>query len=205
MVLVSGGRYEMKTRKGEIEVTPFCLDVLETTAHEYAVCITAGKCTQAHLDACDGATIHLEGKGDHPIVCVDFAQANAYCAFRNKRLLVDEEWEWAARGGSEGWEFPWGDESPSDQLCWSGNGQRSETCRVGSFPKGDSPLGVKDLAGNVFEWTTTRHDARIPERSGRGGSWRDGVRAMVRSTRPGWFKPDYRCGFLGIRCATDAP
>jgi formylglycine-generating enzyme required for sulfatase activity len=193
----------MPARQGRVAVQPFCHDVHEATADEYAACLMAGKCTRARLDACNGPTIDFEGKGNHPIVCVDFAQAEAYCRFRDKRIPLDEEWEWAARGGDHGWQFPWGNDPPSHQLCWSGQSTRRQTCAVGSHPSGANPWGIEDLAGNVVEWTTTRNDARIAERSGRGGSWKDAARALVRAARPAWFKSDYRAGFLGIRCATD--
>jgi formylglycine-generating enzyme required for sulfatase activity len=166
--------------------------------------MVAGRRTQPRVAPCDGTTIDFEGKGQHPIVCVDFEQAETYCSHRDKRLPFDEEWEWAARGGDRALEFPWGNQPPGFQLCWSGTRERKQTCRVGGFPEGDNRWGVKDLAGNVIEWTRTRDDAHMTERAARGGSWRDSARALVRVARPGWFKPDHRAASLGIRCAADA-
>jgi formylglycine-generating enzyme required for sulfatase activity len=207
MALVPGGTFEVgpKDKREKITVAAFCMDVSETTADQYAACVKAGGCTDKEAKCAAQATYGAEGKGNHPMVCVDFAQANAFCAAQKKRLATNEEWEWAARGGAEGRTYPWGNDAPADQLCWSGKEAHKGTCPVASFAKGDSPQGIHDLAGNVYEWTTTKNDAKSPIRDGRGGSWRDGSAALVKSSRAGGFAPSYRCGFLGIRCVTAAP
>jgi formylglycine-generating enzyme required for sulfatase activity len=78
-------------------------------------------------------------------------------------------------------------------------------CEVGAFPGGDSPQGVKDLLGNVFEWTTTKNDATSSFRMVRGGSWKDGDKPLFNVARQGAFKTTYRCGFGGVRCVKPAP
>jgi len=66
---------------------------------------------------------------NHPVNCVDWAQSKAYCERQGKRLPTEDEWEWAARGGVNGWNYPWGngkagadrnelDESVKDLACW---------------------------------------------------------------------------------------
>jgi formylglycine-generating enzyme len=205
MALVPGGSFVFGLLKEKVTVAPFCMDVSETTADGYAACVKAGKCTTDFTDCAAQHTYGAAGLGDHPMVCVDFAQANAYCAAQSKRLATTEEWEWAARGGSEGHTYPWGNTAPKDQLCWSGATPTTGTCKVGSFPAGDNPQGIHDLAGNVFEWTVGKNDAKSPVRDGRGGSWRDGDPGLVKSNRVGGFAPAYRCGFLGIRCVVKAP
>jgi len=203
MALVPGGSYTMSPPKRNVTVAPFCMDQSETTADEYAGCVKAGKCNADNLKCAAQATYEASGMGNHPVVCVDFTQAEAYCKAQNKRLASDEEWEWAARGGPAGHRFPWGDEKPNGKACWSGESPLTGTCAVGAYPAGDSPQGIHDLAGNVFEWTTSRLDAKSPDRVGRGGSWRDGVPEALRASRPGGFKVTYRCGFLGIRCVAE--
>jgi formylglycine-generating enzyme required for sulfatase activity len=204
MALVPGGTYTMTTpTKHEVTVKPFCMDVSETTADEYAACVKAGKCTADNLKCAAQATYEAKDKGNHPVVCVDFEQAVSYCKAQNKRLASDEEWEWAARGASPDRLYPWGNDKPNGKACWSGDQPLVGTCPVGATPAGDSPQGIHDLAGNVFEWTTSKIDSKGADRVGRGGSWRDGTPDALKANRPGGFKVTYRCGFLGIRCATE--
>ena len=205
MALVPGGEFVMSAIKQKVTVEPFCLDVNEVTAGAYAECVKAGKCDKTYTNVCDPFNFGVAGKEKQPIVCVDFPQSEAYCKAQGKRLPALEEWEWAARGGAEGRIFPWGNDAPADQLCWSGKDKHDGPCDVGSFPKGDNPQGIHDLSGGVFEWTTTKNDSTSTQRFGRGGSWRDGVPEIVKVARNGSFKTTYRCGFLGIRCATKAP
>jgi formylglycine-generating enzyme required for sulfatase activity len=205
MALVAGGTYAWGPKKENVTVADFCMDVSETTSDTYAACVKEKKCTEDFLKCAPQQTYGVAGKGNAPVVCVDLKQANDFCAYAGKRLPSEEEWEWAARGGKNGWKFPWGDDAPKDQLCWAGLGDKPKgPCDVGAHPKGDSPEGIHDLAGNVFEWTTSRNDATSPVRDGRGGSWKDGDPALLRANRAGAFQPSYRCGFLGIRCVMKA-
>ena len=71
---------------------------------------------------------------------------------------TEEEWEFAARG-TDGRMYPWGNDAPTDQPCWSG-GVRTDNrarpvCPVGSKPNDKSPVGALDMAGNVHEWTSS--------------------------------------------------
>jgi formylglycine-generating enzyme required for sulfatase activity len=204
MALVPGGKYVTGRPKHEATIPALCMDLHETTADEYTACVKGGKCNANSLHCAPQATYEAQGKGNHPINCVDFEQAVNYCKAQNKRLPSDEEWEWAARGGDQARTFPWGNDSGNGKLCWSGEGPAVGTCPVGATPAGDNPQGIHDMAGNVFEWTTSRYDSAGPNRVGRGGSWREqgpeGVK--VNRTGPG-FLVTYRCGFLGIRCVSE--
>jgi len=203
MALVAAGDLAMGTPKKKVHVDALCLDVNETTADEYAACVKAGKCSDTQLKCAPQATYGDGGKGNHPINCVDYAQANAYCKAQDKRLPTPEEWEFAARG-AEGRTYPWGNDAPKAQACWSGAELHTGTCPVGATPAGDSPEGVHDLAGNVFEWTAPKVENSSTSRGGRGGSWKDGAPDLLRAARQGGFETRYRCGFLGIRCASPA-
>ncbi|HEX2735593.1 MAG TPA: SUMF1/EgtB/PvdO family nonheme iron enzyme [Polyangiaceae bacterium] len=203
-VLVKGGTFTTHGAKQEATINDLCVDVRETTARQYAECVSAGACNADKVACAEQATYGNPERLDHPMVCVTFSQAEAYCAYRNKRLPRTEEWEWVARGGELARKFPWGDAPPSDQLCWSGVKGRALSCPVGSFPSGDNPQGIHDLAGNVLEFTTTSMDSKSPVRIARGGAWRDGVEELVRTGRVGGFQLSYRCGFLGIRCVAEA-
>jgi sulfatase modifying factor 1 len=177
MASLAGGRFTMGERGDAVTVQPFCLDVTEVTVASYAACVLAGGCS-AHGTwtsyssttgipwSSEGCNYCVTGRGNHPMNCVDWNQAGDYCKAQGKRLPTEEEWEWAARGGTEGRTYPWGKAAPASasQLCW-GDG----TCPVGSFPKGDAPGGIHDLAGNVSEWTFQYAQAYS---IARGGGWR---------------------------------
>lgn len=202
MAFVPGGKYKMGLLKIDADIPDLCMDKVETTAKEFESCVNDKKCTEQFANCAPEATYKTAGKEDHPMVCVDFKQAVDYCTYKGKRLPSDEEWEWAARGGSEARTYPWGNDAPKDQICWAGAGARTSTCPVNQHPAGASKDGLLGMAGNVFEWTTNKQDSRTKDRVGRGGSWRDGTPNMMRTDRPGKFEVTYRCGFLGIRCVT---
>ncbi|VAX17550.1 hypothetical protein MNBD_NITROSPINAE04-524 [hydrothermal vent metagenome] len=138
-----------------------------------------------------------ENRGAHPVVLVDHADAKAYCQWRGLRLASEEEWEKAARG-AKGRIFPWGDEFIPENLN-SYDAGPYDTVPVGGYEKGKSVYGVYDMAGQVFEWTST--PAEQPGKYiVKGGSWDDypGVtRAAAHHGRP----EKIRHILIGFRCA----
>lgn len=204
MALVKGGTFKFGILKAETTVADVCLDVTEVTTKDYEACVTGGKCNANFVDACTETTTYKKpGKQDHPMVCVDFTQSETYCKTQGKRLPAEEEWEWAARAGAEARTYSWGNEAPAEQVCWSGKATRTGTCPVNAHPGSATPAGLLGMSGNVFEWTTSKLDSKGKDRVGRGGSWRDGLPNLLLVARPGRFEVTYRCGFLGIRCATE--
>ncbi|MFO0759622.1 MAG: SUMF1/EgtB/PvdO family nonheme iron enzyme [Byssovorax sp.] len=214
MVAVAGGMLRMDARRPEVAVATFCLDRNEVTVDRYNVCIDAGECPAAPLGtfSADGRESFADpacntgkfGRGDHPVNCVDWAEASAFCASKGGRLPTEEELAWAAQGGPRGTTFPWGNEderSPNkvERVCWRKGTSFAGTCPVGSFPAGDSPLGIHDLGGNVWEWTASPYEGR--ERVIRGGSWiLTSLADMNARSRYGYL-PEVRDSDLGFRCA----
>jgi sulfatase modifying factor 1 len=203
MAEFSGGKFKSSYYRAELSVAPFCLDMNLATTDEYKACVESGKCDKSAVHACDPSTWNIEGRGNLPMICVDFMQAERYCKAQGKRIVSDLEWEWAARVGDEARAYPWGSEAPGEQLCWSGKEKRTTPCPVGTYAQG--PAGVFDLVGNIYQWTTTTNDSTGSYRVGRGGSWKDTKPEQVAVTNRGGFKNTYRCGFLGIRCSAPVP
>ena len=115
------------------------------------------------------------GREDHPVVLVSHADALAFAAWlsdatgRTWRLPSEAEWEKAARG-TGGRRFPWG--NFWNPLVLNSHDQGPfDTLPVGNFPKGASPFGLLDAAGQVFEWTATA--AGAGRYLVKGGSWDD--------------------------------
>ncbi len=202
MAPLEGGKLKIGRRK--VAVAPFCMDRGEVTVDAYGACARVGVCATDGLECGNAATWGKKGRGSHPVNCVTWYEANAFCRAHGKRLPTEPEWEWAARGGARGLTYPWGEEPPADRACWDGEGsavgkgERKEPCAVGSSPRADSAAGLHDLGGNVREWTSTPHGRfRIL----RGGSWGDSLASFLTASFRGWNAPDERMEILGFRCA----
>jgi formylglycine-generating enzyme required for sulfatase activity len=151
---------------------------------------------------------------NHPVVGVSQKEAQAYAQWLNtlfdikKRLPTEDEWEKAARGGMEGI-YPWGDEPPTDNVRanYNGNNRYDGTSPVGSFENGVNAFGLFDMAGNVWQWTSTPSG----EESGdgpakvivKGGSWMDGPNELRVSNRKE-LDPSEQYGDVGFRLVREA-
>ncbi|WP_438032386.1 SUMF1/EgtB/PvdO family nonheme iron enzyme [Sorangium sp. So ce204] len=203
MVLVPGGKFFMGSDEPEfklwqpahkVTIDTFCIDVHEVTAGDYKACSDKGECKRppaapdfpntsgapaaAHKKTlaalAEQCTFGKPELAKHPINCLPWSLANAYCEVHGKRLPTEAEWEYAARG-SDGRKFPWGDK-PGDQTFMNACGTEctawekargltpsermyeaddgfSGTAPVGSFPNGRTRFGADDVVGNVWEWT----------------------------------------------------
>jgi sulfatase modifying factor 1 len=148
-----------------VRIDPLCVDPTEVTESAYRACVASGKCTAPpNRVFCNYS---IPGRENDPINCVDLTQSKTFCESLGKRLPTEDEWEWVARGGPLGLTYPWGNVAPSagddpERLCWQGRAKHdveatwparpAGTCAVRSF---DGREGVFDLAGNVWEWTST--------------------------------------------------
>lgn len=241
MVYVPAGEFMMGCNDGadnrcdddekpchKVYVDEFYIDKYEVTVEQYRTCVQSGKCDDAGLRKYNKCNYDKSGRGDHPINCVDWYQARAYCEFAGKRLPTEAEWEKAARG-ADGRFFPWGnnwnprDANYCDSSCGGSWADKNHddgyptTAPVGSFPDGASPYGTMDMAGNVSEWCSDRYDENYysagPSRnptgpaSGdlrvvRGGAWNHIPYYLRTSHRTKAF-PSFSLSTVGFRCARD--
>lgn len=218
-----------------VTVRSFFLDQTEVTVGDY----------RAYLQSCGApCMMNTPGTGsdcnwtpspsdreNHPINCVDWNQATAFCAAAKpvkKRLPTEIEWEYAARGPGRS-RYPWGNEAPADQLCWKRyvsvacdmGSCHLGTCDVKASPPtklGSTALagqsGLYGMAGNVWEWTSSCY---VPYGSSpdlatqncnsryviRGGSWYGDVPRLVRAALRNDVVATDWSNSIGFRCAQD--
>lgn len=144
-----------------------------------------------------GEFVVVPGFENVPVVCVSWFGAAAYAKWLGKRLPTEAEWEKAARG-TDGREWPWGNEFGAGNA----NARGTKLLPVGSFPRGASPFGCLDMAGNVWEWTAS-DDADFGQKITRGGAF-DTLPLYARCAVRIAAAPALRSAKTGFRCAKDA-
>ena len=201
----------------QVTLSAYLIDATEVTVAAYAACVQAGACTEP--DTGGYCNWGAADRAEHPVNCVDWDQAGAYCAWAEKRLPTEAEWEKAARG-TDGAVYPWGNGAASCTLAVYDDGSENGcgtggTLPVGSRPAGASPYGALDMAGNVWEWVSdwfggSYYDtspSKNPDgpvsgsdRVIRGGGFYYGAAYLRASSRHG-NSPGDPNGHFGFRCA----
>lgn len=216
-----GGQYADHLPPHGVSLSPYFIDAYEVTVARYRACVDAAACNEPRLDAAQGCT-YTSNPGARelfPVTCVNWTAADTFCAWEGRRLPTEAEWEFAARGDA-GRRYPWGDDFECNRAVLSGSSQCAEHAgqmpkRVGSLPRGASPEGVHDLAGNAWEWvhdragsysSTEQQDPKGPSsgssRVQRGGAW-----LTVAAGATGWVRGSVQTaadGPFSFRCARDA-
>lgn len=226
MVIVPGGNYELGPNAGwekaarKVRLDAFAVDRHEVTEAEYEVFVNAQPPEKRakllprgwKLDG-QGMAVVAPERRDLPACYVNWEQAALYAAWVGKRLPTEDEWE-AAAGGVDGRSYPWGNEFHIG-LCNGADGARS-VLAVESFPNAPAPSGALDMAGNVWEWTSTLEDGsnfkELPEglvnvviRGGGFDSRREELATRYRWTAPGHeaFGSSRYTRPIGFRCVKD--
>ena len=220
MVLVPAGIFSMGTNERlpdegpmhKVYVSSFRIDQYEVSNGEYSRFVKATRRTPPrHWPR----GVFPPEKVSHPVVFVTWYDANDYCHWAGKRLPTATEWEKAARG-VDARVYPWGNEFDAAKAN-TPYSQRGDTTPIGSFPAGQSPYGVHDMSGNVWEWTSSWYKAypgntrRRLETYGqryrvlKGGSfvncsfYKCGISAPTFNRS--FFRPATRNQGFGFRCA----
>ena len=213
-IMGSNGRWDDESPEHFASTKAFYIDFYEVTNRDYKKFVDA-----VHINP----PFHWpEGKPpknklDHPVVYVNWFEANKYCHWAGKRLPNEAEWEKSARG-PEGNIYPWGNVWVLDKSNNPYN-NATGTKTVGSYPKGRSPYGLYDMSGNVWEWVDSFYlphpgnEISRPEygrknRVLKGGSWFDclsyGCGISAPTFNRSFFTPEVRNNSFGFRCAKSA-
>ena len=228
MVYVPSGYSMMGTEYGDLSaenntkpyhlvyLDAFYIDKYEVTNADYAVCVENGVCKEP--ESYDSKTRENYYKNvtyaRFPVVNVSWQDAADYCAFVEKRLPTEAEWERAARGKDDNRRYPWGNGSPKSYHL-NLTGIPGDTERGISYIEGLSPYETADMLGNVAEWVADWYDesayhfsetenpqgpAAGTEKVVRGSSFETEVNNLHVAARYG-MNPAYSAYYLGFRCA----
>ncbi len=204
MRAVPAGTFERA--EGTVTTSAFCLDRTEVTVGDFEKCVAAGACDAIPESVDVRCNVRVGGRNEHPVDCVTAAQAESFCTWKSKRLPTSNELSWAARGAVATAKYPWGTDDPAStdeppRLCWAPVSP-DQTCVAGSFERGASPQGVFDLAGNVWEWTST--DAGDGDRRVQGGAyWDEAPLLLFQADHWEPMPADTAAPAYGFRCAAD--
>jgi formylglycine-generating enzyme required for sulfatase activity len=203
----------------------FEIDRAEVTVAQYNRCAAEGACRARPFENSQCARL-VEGDDARAAPCMGLDDARTYCAWAGMRLPTEAEWVRAGRGAAMT-AYPWGARFWADEDPPRGNfGERAATGLPGytlvasdasfprdgarglargcAFPAGNSPFGVCDLAGNLYEWALPRARVGLASATLKGGAWlepdaaafRLGARAAISIERPaalGMYLTGFRC------------
>ena len=215
--------YDNEKPTHTVYLDAFWIDQTEVTNAMYTLCVQDGECSSRKVVP---SYTRIEYYGNpqydnYPVVFVSWNDALSFCNWAGRRLPTEAEWEKAARGIDER-KHPWGDEPPEHPNSTFVNlgAEIYDTMEVGSFPKGVSPYGALDMAGNVWEWVNDWYDPLYYQYSSdlnptgpetgighviRGYYWNFGAESPTTIRVGGeWSVPSYKSETIGFRCAMDA-
>ena len=207
------GRFSDETPEHRVFLEAFYIDETPVTKAEYHGFLNANPLYAVPPGWDRVQCTYPPRQGEQPVVNVSWEDARAYAAWADKQLPTEAQWEKAARG-SDRRIYPWGNEfDPTRCNIWEI--ALFDTTPVTRYaPRGNSPYGVIDMAGNVWEWCADWYAADYYSRSPshnpagpveglfrvlRGGAW-SSHREDLRASNRHYFYPRYRDVIVGFRC-----
>lgn len=215
----NAGLYDDEKPANSVFVSTFYLDRYEVTNALFQQCVAVEICSRPDkvFSATRESYFGNASYDNFPAIYVSWYDADRFCRWRGTRLPTEAEWELAARSGQNGDApvYPWGSQEPG---CDPGavNGAQNRNCspadtlQVGSFSA--NAFGLYDIAGNVWEWTSTLYaiypyDASVVENADapgprilRGGSYTSQTK-FLRTTNRYIEEPTIAGPSIGFRCA----
>jgi len=224
MIRIPEGQFKMGSTQKPDDRTPERIVRLDTYyIYKYPVTVAQFKsfCEDAKYSWNFWTCFECEPQDEHPMVCVDWADAAAYADWAGVKLPTEAQWEKAARG-VEGLRFPWGN-SWEPGWCMDQRfqyGTAGWPVEIGTFPRGASPYGVEDMCGNIWEWCADWYDPgyyrsavaenpRGPEqgtsRVKRGCGWKDDINFPVNFESSFRYhqEPGFKYRLDGFRCVRE--
>jgi formylglycine-generating enzyme required for sulfatase activity len=219
--------YQRTGPQHAVSLDGFWIDRTEVTNAQYRACVADGACSEPLTCKKGEPTFGDDEKPDHPVVCVDWHQAQVYCEWAGARLPTEAEWEYAFRG-EQALIYPWGDSFDGAKLnycdsnCDTAHADdryddgHTRTAPAGSFSQDASWCGALDMSGNVSEWVADWLSDYSGEAESnpagplsgndkiiRGGNWFFHP-VYCQGTIRGAVEPDTRFDYLGFRCAASS-
>ncbi len=220
------GWFEREPEATTVSLPAYRIDLHPVTQRAFAEFVVSTNARPPHISAADwrrqGFVQNYEqevarfnwtgasppnGRERHPVVLVPWAAAAAYCKWRGRlvgatrRLPSASEFEKAARGPGQSI-YPWGNTFDATRLNSAVKGPR-DTTEIESFTNGNSALGASDVAGNVFQWTSTPWPHGKGRMTVKGSAW-DDQGGLGRAAAAHGRRTTISHAIVGFRCAGPA-
>ena len=222
MRFVAAGNFMTRGKEGEDELhvkylPGFYMDKYEVSNAQYRACVDADVCTPPSGTSENGYYYGSAEFDNYPVIFVPWNMAEKYCGtWRSARLPIGDEWEKAARGGSDQRKYPWGDGFDETQanfcdtnclFAWADKSLDDgyvDIAPVDAFENGISPYGIHNLVGNVDEWVATVEGDYDYHQAFVGGSYKSHSDELIIQQEFPLYLKSYNDSWTGFRCAREA-